>query len=147
MKKITCFRSMLPTRIVVSGLLLVAFTFFSVSLAAGCQRLQDSRYWPISYLIFPHTQSLPAKTKRALDGFDVNLTEQANGKVLLDIDFVRRNDDVSESTPNGDDINLDPQVNQLYFLEGDMGDDFFGGDTDLGDEAVVMTDLQGCILQ
>ena len=112
-----------------------------------CQRLQDTRYWRISHPIAPMPNPEPNNTQKALDGFEIASSQNSDGTLLLDIEVHGRGDNESgETTPDKDDISVDTSKQVLYFLEGDMGDDAYARDTDLGDEAVVLTDLQGCIL-
>jgi hypothetical protein len=114
-----------------------AFAQGGSNAASGqCQRLQDTRYWRISHQIAPMPTPEDNATKRALDGFTLNTTQNADGTLSVNLQVNGR---------GGKTISVDPSSQLLYFLEGEMGDDSFGSDTDLGDEAVVLTDLQGCI--
>lgn len=108
----------------------------SSSASGQCQRLQDTRYWSISHQIAPMPSPEDNATKRALDGFTLNTSQNADGTLAVTLQVNGR---------GGKTITVDPSSQRLYFLEGEMGDDSYGSDTDLGDEAVVLTDLQGCI--
>ena len=86
------------------------------------------------------------RTQQALSGFVVNTTKNADGTLTVDIERSGQSDAEKNETPDQDDIKVDPSKQMLYFLEGEMGDDAVGIDTHLNDEAVVLTDLNGCIL-
>ena len=138
----------LPALVRTSAILLTAAAIVAGSSAfaqrgaggdATCQRLQDSRYWPIAYQIAPMPDPEPRATQRALDGFTVSTTENEDGTLEVALSVIGR----SGSTT----ISVDPASQVLYFLEGEDGDDSYQRDTDLGDETVVLTDLQGCIEQ
>ncbi len=130
------------------GVLLIGMLASTAFAANGtCQKLQDTRYWRISHPIVPMPNPEPRDTQRALEGFDMTLTPNSDGTFQVDMEVHGRADgEANETTPDKDDITVDTASQILYFLEGDMGDDAYASDTDLGDEAVVLTDLQGCIL-
>lgn len=114
-----------------------------------CRKLQNTQYWQVSYQIAPMPSQLSARAQAALDGFVVNTQKNADGTVTVDIERQGASDNES-AEKNGktdqDDIKVDLSKQKLYFLEGQMGDDAIGIDTHLNDEAVVLTDLSGCIL-
>lgn len=119
----------------------------SSSGSATCQNLKQTPYWRVSFQIAPMPDPAPAGTQRALDGFTVNDSKNGDGTVTVDIERTGRADGETNETPDQDDIKVDTSKQVLYFLEGQMGDDAYGIDTHLNDEAVVLTDLKGCILQ
>lgn len=117
------------------------------SSSSQCRKLQKTQYWQVSNLIAPMPNPEPSRTKSALDGFVVNTQNNADGTITVDIERQGRSDNEKGETPDQDDIKVDVSKGQkLYFLEGEMGDDAVGIDTHLNDEAVVLTDANGCIL-
>jgi hypothetical protein len=113
-----------------------------------CRRLQDTQYWPVSNQIAPMPSPVPNRTQAALDGFVVNPQKNADGTITIDIERQGRSDNETNEKADQDDIKVDVANGQkLYFLEGEMGDDAVGIDTHLNDEAVVLTDANGCILK
>lgn len=119
----------------------------SASSSSQCRKLKDTQYWQVSYPIAPMPNPVPNRTQAALDGFEVNTQKNADGTITVDIERQGRSDNETNETPDQDDIKVDvSNGQQLYFLEGQMGDDAVGIDTHLNDEAVVLTDANGCIL-
>ncbi len=116
------------------------------SSSSTCRRLQDTQYWQVSYQIAPMPNPEPAATSQALDGFDITTQNNADGTITVDIERTGQSDNEVNEKPDQDDIKVDTSKQMLYFLEGEMGDDAIGIDTHLNDEAVVLTDLNGCIL-
>ncbi|HKI57999.1 MAG TPA: hypothetical protein VKA00_02120 [Trueperaceae bacterium] len=119
----------------------------SGSSSSTCRNLKQTPYWRVSYQITPMPDPVPGQTKSALDGFQVNTQKNSDGTITVDIERTGRSDNETNETPDQDDIKVDTSKQILYFLEGEMGDDAVGIDTHLNDEAVVLTDLNGCILQ
>ncbi|HET7558901.1 MAG TPA: hypothetical protein VFK80_02990 [Limnochordia bacterium] len=122
-----------------------AFGSVAFAATADCRDLKQTRYWRISYLIYPKDPLPDQRVLRELDGFAATLTAKAKDGVWIDIDAIGRGDDQNETAPDHDDFFV-PAADKLYFLEAGMGDDYLGGDTDFGDEAVVTTDAADCIL-
>jgi hypothetical protein len=119
----------------------------SSSTSSQCRKLKDTQYWQVSYQIAPMPNPVPNRTQSALDGFVVNTQKNADGTITVDIERQGRSDNEKGETPDQDDIKVDVANGQkLYFLEGEMGDDAVGIDTHLNDEAVVLTDANGCIV-
>lgn len=118
----------------------------SSSSSSTCRRLQDTQYWQVSFQIAPMPNPEPAATTQALDGFDLTTQKNADGTITVDIERTGQSDNEVNETPDQDDIKVDTSKQMLYFLEGELGDDAVGIDTHLNDEAVVLTDLNGCIL-
>ncbi len=149
-------RSAVPRRRAVLASLLVAglaaallgSTAFaqSGSSSSQCRQLQKTQYWQVSFLIAPMPNPEPSRTQAAMDGFTVNTSKNSDGTLNVDIERQGRSDNETNETPDQDDIKVDTSKQKLYFLEGQMGDDAVGIDTHLNDEAVVLTDLNGCIL-
>ena len=120
----------------------------SSSSSTQCRKLQSTQYWQVSNLIAPMPSPVPSRTRSALDGFVVNAQKNADGTITVDIERQGRSDNETNETADQDDIKVDVSKGQkLYFLEGQMGDDAVGIDTHLNDEAVVLTDANGCILR
>lgn len=112
---------------------------------SGCTKLSQTRYWKAANLIYPVSPPPTEEGLPALDGFTVSTVPAVNAKgAWVDVDFMRRPDDTNEQKPDNDDFFV-PDGNQVYFLEGGMGDDYPRRDTELDDEAVVMVDPNGCI--
>ncbi|MEJ2287186.1 MAG: hypothetical protein P8Y02_00830 [Deinococcales bacterium] len=118
----------------------------NASSSSQCRQLQKTQYWQVSFLIAPMPNPLPSRTQAAMDGFTLNTSKNADGTLNVDIERQGRSDNETNETPDQDDIKVDTSKQKLYFLEGQMGDDAVGIDTHLNDEAVVLTDLNGCIL-
>ena len=112
-----------------------------------CRKLQNTQYWQVSHLIAPTNSPLSSRTQAAMDGFTLNTSKNADGTLNVDIERQGASDNETNEKPDQDDIKVDAANQKLYFLEGQMGDDAVGIDTHLNDEAVVLTDANGCILK
>lgn len=143
-------RRLVPVLLMAGALLPAAFaqggSSSSTASTNTCRRLQDTQYWPVSFQIAPMPSPESARAQQALDGFTVNETPNADGTITVDIERTGQSDNETNETPDQDDIKVDTSKQMLYFLEGEMGDDAVGIDTHLNDEAVVLTDLNGCII-
>lgn len=122
-------------------------TTTTASSSSTCRRLQNTQYWQVSFLIAPTPSPLPSRTRSAMDGFTLNTSKNADGTLTVDIERQGASDNETNEKPDQDDIKVDGSKQKLYFLEGQMGDDAAGIDTHLNDEAVVLTDANGCILK
>ncbi len=118
----------------------------SSSSSSQCRRLQATQYWQVSHLIAPMPNPEPSRTQAAMDGFTINTSKNADGTLNVDIERQGASDNETNEKPDQDDIKVDASKQKLYFLEGQFGDDAVGIDTQLNDEAVVLTDQNGCIL-
>jgi len=143
-----------PSRLVALAALLMALLVASGAFAQSgssgssqCRNLKQTPYWRVAYAIAPMPSPTPSNTQQALDGFTVNTNKNSDGTVTVDIERTGRSDAEKNETPDQDDIKVDTSKQRLYFLEGQFGDDAYGIDTQLNDEAVVLTDLNGCILK
>ncbi len=112
-----------------------------------CRNLKQTQYWQVAYQIGPLPNPVPAITQQATDGFTINSNKNADGTITIDIERTGQSDAETNEKPDQDDIKVNAAKQRLYFLEGQAGDDAYGIDTHLNDEAVVLTDLNGCILQ
>jgi len=123
-----------------------AFAQSGSSSSSQCRRLQATQYWQVSYLITPMPNPESPRTQAAMDGFTLSTSKNSDGTTTVDIERTGRSDNEQNETADQDDIKVDTSKQKLYFLEGGMGDDAVGIDTHLNDEAVVLTDLNGCII-
>lgn len=114
--------------------------------SSQCHKLQNTRYWNVAYQIAPMPSPEPNNTQHATDGFTVRTYKGSGSGVIVDIERTGMSDNEKGETPDQDDIKVDTSKQRLYFLEGAMSDDALGMDTHMNDEAVVLTDLNGCIL-
>lgn len=139
----------LPVVATVLGFLLASGAFAQGGNAGAgtCQNLKQTQYWRVSFQIAPMPNPVPNQTRSALDGFQLTTRKNSGGTITVDIERTGRSDNETNETADQDDIKVDTSKQILYFLEGQMGDDAVGIDTHLNDEAVVLTDLNGCILQ
>jgi len=141
----------LPLAALLMALLLASGAFAqggsSSSSSSTCHNLKQTPYWNVAYPIAPMPNPVPGNTKQALDGFSLNTNKNSDGTITVDIERTGRSDNETNETADQDDIKVDTSKQILYFLEGQMGDDAYGIDTHLNDEAVVLTDLNGCILK
>lgn len=95
--------------------------------------LSSTRYWPAAHQVYPGTPD--AAGQRALAGFQ--LAFQSAGAGLEKVTVTNRGGHQSATFRRTD---------RLYFIEGGMGDDGFGSDTNMGDDAFILTDAGGHIV-
>jgi hypothetical protein len=96
--------------------------------------LSSTRYWPVAHQVYPGTPS--TATRRALAGF--HLSFQAAGPGMEKVTVATNRGGAQSATFRSTD--------RLYLIEGGMGDDGFGDDTNFGDDAFILTDAEGHIV-
>lgn len=99
-------------------------------------KFSDSQYANYATQIFPGQLSDAAN--RAMTGFTMNTTTQANG--TTDVTLTQTASGVVTDV-------MVPPGYSLYFIETSYGDDPPGYDTSLGDDGIVLVDPNGYISQ
>ncbi len=93
-------------------------------------------YAQFGYLISGNSLSSQAQT--AMAGFNLTRTQNQNGTVTVAITLL--------ASGQRQDVSLVPG-DRLYFIETSFGDDSFGGESNLGDDGLVLVNANGYVVQ
>ncbi len=95
----------------------------------------STQYYPYSYLI--SSSNLSSAAQSALAGFRLSRMQMQNGSVEVNISL--------SNGGQGNSVVLKPGY-RLYVIEASFGDDGYGFDSSLGDDAFVMVNPNGYIV-
>ncbi len=93
-------------------------------------------YAQFAYLV--SASPLSSQAQAVLAGFNLTRTQNQNGTITMAITLL--------ANGQKQEVNLMPG-DKLYFIETSFGDDSFGGESNLGDDGIVLVNANGYVVQ